>query len=354
MGNRALSRLLTPSEGTDATAGGGGVGARRGSPEIAALVHRTNAAGTIQLVRQKVRPLRKADGVSVEALEAFRATIEAQILDLDPQEVALGFVDMARIGEWQTQYTAALASLRTDLLAAGHGDDHAILPDEVMARATPLARRFFAAYVRLMNIRNALNESFDGYAIHRETQEALAEGSALSEEKKRARDSEVESGSTGSDPSSTTAEKVIAFPHNGKHAPPRGMVDRIRSLEEATDGRGKTALYLTNDPPTVVGWENTARSEGLLLSDGFTVVHRFDHIVGADQGSATHCVRIDGDHGHPIIESGSKTGFDSYIQRTVDHYIKQGDHEALKRVAAYLTSVGLDPRTYRIPQEDCS
>jgi hypothetical protein len=347
IGNRTLSRLLAGGMASGPTVRATG----RAAPEFAALVRRSSTTGMIQLVRSEVQPLRRGVGVSLDALEAYRGDIEGQLADLHPAEVARGFIDLTRVAEWQAQYATALGQLRTALGAAGLGDDHTVLPADVMARTNALATCFHAALIRLVNIRHALNQSLEAYGFYREGQEALAEGSALGEEKKRTREEATSSGS-GGDSSGTAEDRVTTFPHKGKHAPPPKIAGKIRAIERATAGPGETALYLTNDPPTVVGWEDTARRDGLLLPDGFTVVHRFNEVIGADQGEATSCIRIDGDHGHPIIQSGSKTGFDSYIERAIEQYLKDADHENLKRVAVYLVSVGLDPRRYRIPPED--
>ncbi|MCK9494819.1 MAG: hypothetical protein M0R75_04890, partial [Dehalococcoidia bacterium] len=217
IGNRTLSRLLA-----GVNAGGMAFGPTmratgRAAPEFAALVRRSSTTGMIQLVRAEVQPLQRGVGVSLDALEAHRAAIEGQIADLDPQEVALGFIDLTRVAEWQAQYATALTQLRTALSAAGLGDDHTVLPADVMARTTTLATRFHAALIRLVNIRHALNQSLEAYGFHREGQEALAKGSALGEEKKRTREEATSSGS-GGDSSGTAEDRVTTFPHKGKHA----------------------------------------------------------------------------------------------------------------------------------------
>jgi len=86
-------------------------------------------------------------------------------------------------------------------------------------------------------------------------------------------------------------------------------------IKKETKG-GNPALYITNDPKIVISWENEARDNG-LVADGTTVIYRFKFVIGADQGEETRCIRIDGDHGHPIVESGSKTSFDNYIVKAI-------------------------------------
>lgn len=66
--------------------------------------------------------------------------------------------------------------------------------------------------------------------------------------------------------------------------------------------------------PSWAGRTRRART-GSLLSNNFNVIYRFKEVIGADRGELTQCVRIDGDHGHPIIETegGLNTAFDTYV-----------------------------------------
>jgi hypothetical protein len=311
-------------------------------------------AGLIQPVREKLAPA--SPSVSVDSLTEYMEAIEAQLAELDPGEVEDGFIDLARVEQWRAQYAERLTALRAEL--GDRGDDFTMPWDTVAARGDALAQRFHGLAVTVGNLRGALNRSFAEYRAYVREREARESASAEWEsfEKQKALEAKLASarGSAAAapGPSEAAEERVRTFPHKGKHAPPRGLVGDLKGLEKATADGDQPALYLTNDPPTVVGWEDAARVEGLLLRDGFTVVHRFGHVVGADQGSQTQCVRIDGDHGHPIVESGGKTSFDSYIKRDVAACLKQGDHDALKRIAHYLQSVGLDPRGYGIPEDD--
>jgi hypothetical protein len=108
------------------------------------------------------------------------------------------------------------------------------------------------------------------------------------------------------------------------------------------------AKYKSRDPVTVIGWENEAREKGLTLADGFTIIYRFTEDVGADKGERTSCVRIDGDHGHPIIEHrpGLNTAFDTYVKKEVE--LAKGNPERQKEIADFLTRVGLSPGAYKL------
>lgn len=143
-------------------------------------------------------------------------------------------------------------------------------------------------------------------------------------------------GSKGESPQ----ENRLEFPHKGKHRPPPGAAGDIRRVAPLTND-GNSSLYLSANPAVVIALENAAREAGYELGDGFTIIHRFGEEIGADQGERTRCIRIDGDHGHPIIESGSKTSFDSYIRREIRALKEKGVKgiELLTKLLKYLEGI---------------
>ena len=146
--------------------------------------------------------------------------------------------------------------------------------------------------------------------------------------------------------SSDEEDGSVSFPHKGKHAPRPALLNRPKELAAATAGKGDVALYKTNDPYTVRAWEDEAREYGLTLKDGFTILYGFTESVGADHGELTRFVRIDGDHGHPIIESMStlNTAFDSYMAKEVRE--SKNDVARLGEIRKFLETVNVPPSRY--------
>lgn len=148
----------------------------------------------------------------------------------------------------------------------------------------------------------------------------------------------------------------VDFPHNGKHRCPaklNGYEDAIvlKTIEQETSGQGEdAALYKTTNAKKVVTWEKRAMKYGLLLSNNFNHIHWFNFIVGADQGARTHAVRIDGDHGHPIHETQSKTSFLAYLQgefaevATLAKTNMEAARARLEVLLNYLRSINYDAR----------
>lgn len=142
----------------------------------------------------------------------------------------------------------------------------------------------------------------------------------------------------------------IDFPHAGKHRPPKNLVGQDKQLAEATSGGRKDALYNSNNASTIIALENEARSNGLLLLDNFTVIHRFKEVIGADQGELTHCIRIDGDHGHPISSTTGKQSFRAYLQNDIAKCKDTRNDEALALISAYLKSIGESLEVWKIKE----
>ncbi len=313
----------------------------------------------VQMMRQK---LEAPEGEYTRAgILAHMATIEAQIAEIEPDETALGFIDMKEIARLRGEYDTNVKALQQRLQQDGHDDAFAMSRQDIIKHDTPLGQCFYAAIFSMRQMRMALNASFEGYRAHvaeqkqqaafmAEQSAAMEEISSFNQQKKLAgkiAQGEKEKGPTAAP--AATAAKVVVFPHKGKHCPPPKAVNDAKLLERETAGKGKVALYITNDAETVVGWERKATAEGLKLHDNFTAVHRFDELIGADQGEMTHCIRIDGgDHGHPIVASGSPTSFDTYVKTEIEHYRAKNDAAKLREIAEYLTGVGLDPRTYKL------
>lgn len=124
---------------------------------------------------------------------------------------------------------------------------------------------------------------------------------------------------------------VRTFPHKNKHLSVGNPVK-----ESANGGAAK---YSSTDPIEVRKLEHYARMYGWVTSSGENV-HKFPFVVGADQGEETSCVRIDGDHGHPIVESGAKTSFETYIRKDWEDKATQKDPERKEALKKYLRRVG--------------
>jgi hypothetical protein len=345
----------------------------RFAPRAAGASHSVGPADSVQRVRENIAPLPK-DAVTVAALEALAAAVVQQVADLDPTESGWGFIDFAALNVELDAYPAQLAALRAALPATAGGLDGAERLLDITGKKSPRATLFEPLLMTLSRMRKLLNDSLAEFTAYKA--KAASSSSSLSapasasssssssapekEEKKfsagkaekgKGRAPEASSSSSSSpSPSSSSSSKAEAlkFPHKGKHCPPKWLVDSPKELATETAKSDQAALYLTSDPGTVLEWEQQARDEGFQLSGGFTVIHRFAFIVGADQGETTQCIRIDGDHGHPIIESGSKTSFDDYIKREIKTLRTAKNSARLRELADYLKGVGLSPATYKL------
>jgi len=131
-----------------------------------------------------------------------------------------------------------------------------------------------------------------------------------------------------------------AFPHKSKHRPTPAAAGDIKKVCKITEGSDDPARYLSSNAGEVLALEATARSQGLTIPGG-TVIHVFDSVIGADGGEATPYMRLDGDHGHPIRESGIKTSFFSYVITAIE--TAGGNAAELARIRAYLERHGMLP-----------
>jgi hypothetical protein len=337
-----------------------GFGAARTATNTPALPHSSRAVtggDVVQMVRQTLEPV--VGEFTRAALLAHITTIYAQIAEIEDDEKTLGFIDMKAIAELRGVCDTKMQALQQRLQQDGHDDAFAMARPDILNPGTPLAQSFYDVIAAARAIRFMLNDSFKGYrayvakqeeqaALMAEEEAAKREISSFNQQKKVAKKIARED-EAHDDASEEAAAKVVNFPHKGKHCPPPKAVNDAKLLEGATAGKGKVALYITNDVGTVVGWEAEATANGLRLHDNFTVVHKFKKLIGADQGAMTYFIRIDGgDHGHPIIESGSPTSFDTYVRTEIEHYRAKNDAAKLREIAEYLTGVGLDPRTYKL------
>ena len=153
----------------------------------------------------------------------------------------------------------------------------------------------------------------------------------------------------------------VDFPHDSKHQPPPKLENYnestvLTTLEVETGKPKAVALYKTSKAKRVVQWENRARRYGLLLHDNFTIIHQFDFIVGADQGDRTRCIRIDGDHGHPIHPNSGLVNFHGYVVGEFEFVATlppEARQAALQRLVAYLKRIKVDPAPYLllVPKE---
>lgn len=134
-------------------------------------------------------------------------------------------------------------------------------------------------------------------------------------------------------PPAPEKEKASEFPHKGKHLAIRKGADDTKALCKKTE-RGP-AKYLSRDTPEIMELETKAINEGLKITEGI-FIHIFNEHIGASQGQMTKCIRIDGNHGHPIEEDGSKTSFTGYIQRAIAEAIQAGDKARIQEILAYL------------------
>lgn len=284
---------------------------------------------------------------TLEKIENLWAAIQEQITELEGAgEIELSYIDRGRLQTWQNQYQQRIQTLRN--LNPGATE---LTKEQVEAQSNDLERAFRAVLISLNLMRNALNTAFEQYNNYKDS---LDISSKYQEELQKYREESettiVKKYTKESNPNTTTTTSSssedfsgVPFPHKGKHAPPRNAVNNPKLLiKETVDGN--PALYLTNHTPTVLAWEHEARTNGWTCSDGFTIIYGFNSDIGSDQGEMTRFIRIDGDHGHPIHQSGSKTSFDSYITKDIEK--AKGNKSRLGEIAEFLKKVGLDPAAY--------
>lgn len=314
-----------------------------------------NAAVTRLLARtmsEKVQPFATLqDGlVTLPKLRALKGVLDVAVAKVrsDPEQAL--FVQLSKIDGWLTQYADKLSQLEQEIAKGGAADPDTVGVAYAQIDSGAALNTYFKAVVtRLGNIRGELNRGFDEWqAWKKKEAEKEPEEPGWWEEFGQASDD----GGKGEADSGPKAKKAgpVEFPHDGKHQPPpvwfKNGAPIWASFEAGT--KDDDSKYKTRDPVTVIGWEDEARENGLTLLDGFTIIYRFTEDVGADKGERTRCVRIDGDHGHPIIEtrSGLNTAFDNYVKKEVE--AAKGNAARLEEIADFLTRVGLSPGAYKI------
>lgn len=120
----------------------------------------------IQMQRQRIGPI---DVINLENLEAMYRSIEEQMRERIDGE----FVDIARMAEWREQYNKRIHALMEAL-----GDRAAV---ETMDKErysaedrTIVENCFRNVMVTLVNMRNALNDSFENYSLIQKSKEFSA------------------------------------------------------------------------------------------------------------------------------------------------------------------------------------
>jgi hypothetical protein len=321
-------------------------------------------------LNEKVQITKLEGQVTLAKLREIQAKLESAWSDLSADAVQASFVDKPeRVAAWREDLDPRLDALLEEINKSSPADPEQVgmTMEEITARATPLAERFYAVVVTLSNVRGAINRAWDAWNSDRtERQSKLAEEAEFAykpvkEEKDYRRKEEKPSpGKTEEEEVEDDEEGPVGFPHKGKHAPRKKWLGKggkeapanwpNRVLEEATASKGATAAYKTQDVRRVLEWEDEARCNGLELygtpealkrREGFTIVYGFGEEVGADHGEMTRFVRIDGDHGHPIIESHQSlnTSFTAYVKKEVEVAKGAGDIARLKQIWDFLTKL---------------
>lgn len=136
-------------------------------------------------------------------------------------------------------------------------------------------------------------------------------------------------------------DMVANYPHEGKHRPPAHIggnkkTPSKKDIITLTKRKGYPSLYFSSNPKEVIALEKEATDKGLDTKLG--TIHCFDTEIGADSGFLTQCIRIDGDHGHPIMygDLTIKTSFYSYMQKAITSAEEKGDKERIKEIKSYL------------------
>ncbi|WP_052600075.1 hypothetical protein [Aureispira sp. CCB-QB1] len=131
------------------------------------------------------------------------------------------------------------------------------------------------------------------------------------------------------------------FPHDGKHLRKKDGSTGILKSAKVDSSNGGAAKYDSTDPIEVRKLEHYARTYGWVTA-GNENIHKFPFVVGADRGEETQCVRIDGDHGHPIVEDDStiNTAFLSYLKKDWEHQDTQKSEERQEEFKRYMKRIG--------------
>ncbi len=351
VGNAAVVRMLTPSPG----------------PALARTL-----ANKLEITGMSDAPVTPA-----RLAEKWTA-IDAAFNDLvaDPQQKA--HIDEARVNTWRADFVQRIANLRQEIALSAPPDVNQFgMPmAQIKGRADNVAEYFYLCIVSLNLVGNAVNKAWDAWNIEREVA-AFAEQTAgyKQQEKEKGwaeqakRDAE-KSGAVEKD-DDEDEDGPPGFPHKGKHAPKKKWLGKqvtvvpdvfADNIMEGNTKHPKAAAYKTRNTMTVLQWEATARENGLTLygtvdnlakGGGFTVIYGFTETIGADHGEMTRFIRIDGDHGHPIVESyqGLKTSFDSYVKKDVEVAKEAKNMQRLHDIWDFLGKLGLATSSYGIKSE---
>ena len=231
---------------------------------------------------------------------------------------------------------------------------------------TPVTREAKNVIGLLTGMRKAINAAWDSWDVERQVAAAKEDQDRYMHEAKQKEREQKSSSAKEKKPVGREGEGHgenrggVEFPHAGKHQPqkvwlgqnvtttPELFPDRV--LEDHTSDKGDAAVYKTANPVTVIAWEQEARKEGLLLSDGFTIVYGFKENIGADHGEMTRFVRIDGDHGHPIIESHQSlnTSFRAYMMKEIES--AKGNEDRQRVLWEFLRKLGFSPSTWGLKE----
>jgi len=327
--------------------------------------------------------------VTLAKLREVKAKLESAWRDLSADQVQASYVeDTQRVNDWFRALDTRLQALVQEINQGAPPDPEQVgmTMDLIQAQGTPLANRFRDVVVTSSNIRGAINKAWDDWDRDRQERQAKAAEEAesaykpvkeaqdkLKEEKEKEYKRKEGKALLGTTEGADEDEELpVGFPHKGKHAPRKRWIGQdvkvapadwpTKVLELNTAAKGATAAYKTQDVPRVLAWENEARTNGLTLygttealakREGFTIVYGFTEDVGADHGEMTRFVRIDGDHGHPIVESyqSLKTSFTAYIKKEIEAAKEAKDNARLKQIWDFLNRLKLRPGSFGLKSE---
>ena len=334
-----------------------------GNRAVARLVAQRAVIARTMTEKILVRPT--TGNVTPAYLREVYATVKAALDQLEADPIQASYAKLEQLHRWQAQYAEQMQALTEEINRSSPTDpDQVGLPlSAVKVGGAGLPGRLKAVLITLNRMINELNRAFDDWSKDNDERAAKAEAAELEKQFKEQLASYKQE-----KPSVTSTQPVKAikteeeeeeeededrpegFPHKGKHAPKRAWEGKPKLLMANTEGR-RPARYITRDPGTVIGWENEAREKGLLLSDNFTIVYGFPKDIGADHGEMTRFVRIDGDHGHPIIEDHQSlnTSFTAYIKKEVR--LADGNQERRWQIWKFLSTLNLPTARYGIKSE---
>jgi len=139
-------------------------------PEPGGLGASSRGLATVQRARTNIAPATQP--FTFADLNAAWVTTQAQIGDIEPEETALGFINMVDINRWVGQAGTRVAALSN--LNPGAAQ---YTWAQVQPRPDAMTTAFFNLIVTLGNLRKALNDSFTGLRDYRSKKKLESESS---------------------------------------------------------------------------------------------------------------------------------------------------------------------------------